>query len=366
MKKSRTRGTGMTEVAKRAGVSLSTVSRALAGNPLISEKTRRKVEKVAESLEYRVDAAGSSLRTGLTRTAGVVIPLTHAADQRFSDPFFLEMVGAIADELSAVGYSMLLSKLIEDPSAWIRTALRERRTDGIIVIGQSLHHASLNELALRDFPLVVWGARREDQSYASVGSDNAAGAELATAHLLSQGCRDIVFLGDPALPEVAARLEGYAAALKAAGLRRRSRLEIAVGFGDDSACQAVASLLAKRIRFDGILASSDSLAMRAMRTLNERGRRVPADVAVVGFDDIPFTAFTTPALSTVRQDVRLGAQALVRNLMRVIARLQTDSVVVPTELVIRGSSRRSDLGATTAVIAPRSPPIPHRRSGRRV
>ena len=332
----------MAEVAKRAGVSLSTVSRALAQSPLISEKTRRKVEKAATRLDYRIDAAGSSLRTGLSRTAGVVIPLTHAADQRFSDPFFLEMIGAIADELSAVGYSMLLSKLIEDPAAWIGAAVRERRTDGIIVIGQSLHHESLNKLARLDFPLVVWGAQREDQSYVSVGSDNTASAGLATAHLLSQGCRDILFLGDPALPEVAARLEGYAAALKAAGIPRRRRLELTVGFGDDSASQAVALLLEQGVRFDGIVACSDSLAMRAMRTLSERGRRIPAEVAVVCFDDISFTAFTTPALSTVRQDVRLGARALVHNLMRAIAGLSTESIFVPTELVIRGSSLRQD------------------------
>jgi DNA-binding LacI/PurR family transcriptional regulator len=345
---------------------LSTVSRSLAGSPLISAKTRRRVEKFAASLDYRIDPAGSSLRTGLTRTAGVVIPLTHAADQRFSDPFFLEMIGAIADELSAVGYNMLLSKLIEDPAAWIGVAARERRIDGVIVIGQSLHHTSLNELTGLEFPLAVWGAGRKDQSYTCVGSDNVEGARLATDHLLSQGCRDILFLGDPALPEVAARLEGYASALKAAGIPRRRRLEIAVSFDDDSASRAVSSLLSKRFSFDGIVACSDSLAMQAMRALRERGRSIPADVAVVGFDDIPFTAFTTPALSTVRQDIRLGAQSLVRTLMRAIAGLPTESVVVPTELVIRGSSLRKGPGAALTASPSRSLPIPQRRGGKQV
>src|SRR5690242_11788485 len=94
----------MDEVARRAGVSLSTVSRALAGNPLISAATRERVRRMAEKLGYQVDAAGSSLRTGQTRTIGVVIPLAHAADQGFSDPFFLEILGALADELAAAGY----------------------------------------------------------------------------------------------------------------------------------------------------------------------------------------------------------------------------------------------------------------------
>ncbi len=122
-----------------------------------------------------MDAAGSSLRTGLTRTVGVVIPLAHAAKQNLSDPFFLEILGAIADELSASGYSMLLQKVTEDPCGWIATLARGRRADGVIVIGQSLHHEVLNELADNDFPMVVWGSRMKDQRYISVGSDNEAG-----------------------------------------------------------------------------------------------------------------------------------------------------------------------------------------------
>jgi DNA-binding LacI/PurR family transcriptional regulator len=155
MAKKRSRGSKMAQVAERAGVSLATVSRALAGSSLISEKTRRNVEKAAAKLDYRVDAAGSSLRTGLTRTIGIVIPLAHAEKQKLSDPFFLEMIGAVADELTAVGYSLLLSKVIDDPTDWITTAVRERRVDGVVIIGQSLHHEKLNALVSLDIPLVV-------------------------------------------------------------------------------------------------------------------------------------------------------------------------------------------------------------------
>src|ERR1044071_8492864 len=149
----------MAEVARRGGVSLSTVSRALAGDTAISEETRKLVREAAESLNYRVDAAGSSLRTGLTRTVGVVIPLAHAVKQNLSDPFFLEILGAIADELSASGYSMLLHKVTDDPTDWIATTTRGGRADGIIVIGQSLYHEALNRTAESQIPMVVWGAR---------------------------------------------------------------------------------------------------------------------------------------------------------------------------------------------------------------
>jgi len=174
----------MAEVARRAGVSLSTVSRALAGSSLISEKTRSVVRAAAAQLDYRVDAVGSSLRTGQTRTIGVVIPLSHAANQSFSDPFFLEILGSVADELAASGYNMLLAKVTDDPGEWIKHVARGRRADGVIVIGQSLHHDSLNRHAA-EFPTVVWGARISGQRYVTVGSDNEAGGHDATAHLLS-------------------------------------------------------------------------------------------------------------------------------------------------------------------------------------
>jgi DNA-binding LacI/PurR family transcriptional regulator len=340
MPKKRIRSGKMAQVAERAGVSLATVSRALSGSSLISEKTRRNVEKAAASLDYRVDAAGSNLRTGLTRTIGIVIPLAHAEKQKLSDPFFLEMIGAVADELTAIGYSLLLSKVIDDPADWITMAVRRRRVDGVVIIGQSLHHEKLNALVSLDIPLVVWGARLEGQRYVSVGSDNEHGAEMATAHLIAQGCRDIVFLGDPAVPEVAARSLGHLRSLRAAGIKRKRALEVPVRFGGDAAYRAMTTLLASKLRIDGVVAASDVFAMSAMRALTERGFKVPADVAVVGFDDIPLAEFTSPPLTTVHQDCHAGAKALVENLMRAIRRDPSESIVIPAKLIVRDSSLR--------------------------
>lgn len=339
----------MAEVAQRVGVSLSTVSRALAGSRLISEETRRQVLVAAESLNYRVDAAGSSLRTGLTKTIGVLIPLAHAAKQNLSDPFFLEILGAIADELTANGYSLLLNKVTDDPGEWIAAIARGRRADGVIVIGQSLHHEALNRAASSDFPMVVWGTRMKGQRYITVGSDNEAGGNAATAHLIAQGCRNIVFLGDPAAPEVAARLEGYARALSDAGIARTPHLEVAVRFGSDTAYHAMASLIDAGAKLDGIVTCSDVFAMNAMRALLERNHKVPADVAIVGFDDIPFAAFTTPPLTTIRQNCHAGARLLVEKLMRAIRHERNESVVIPIELVVRASSLREQYRALPAI-----------------
>jgi DNA-binding LacI/PurR family transcriptional regulator len=348
----------MAEVAKRAGVSLSTVSRALSGSPLISEETRRLVRATAEQMDYRVDAAGSGLRTGQTRIIGVVIPLAHAAKQSLSDPFFLEILGAVADELSACGYSMLLSKTTEDPAEWITDLARGRRADGVIVIGQSLHHDSLDRLAATGFPMIVWGARLPSQRYVTVGSDNVAGGYDATAHLLAQGCRRIVFLGDPAAPEVGARQQGYLHALREAGLERSTRLEVPVRFGSDTAYHAIGSLITAGVEFDGVVACSDVFAMSAMSALAERDRKVPADAAIVGFDDIPFAAFTTPPLTTIRQNCHAGARLLVENLLRTIRHEPASSVVIPTELVVRASSLREHYRALPAIPGPRRSAVP--------
>jgi DNA-binding LacI/PurR family transcriptional regulator len=367
MRKKRVRANKMAEVARRSGVSLSTVSRALAGNPLISEGTSNLVRSVAARLGYRVDAAGSSLRTGLTRTVGVVIPLTHAETQHLSDPFFLEILGAIADELSARSYNMLLAKVTQDPTDWITSAIRSRRADGVIVIGQSLHHSALNSISEAGVPLVVWGAQLADQRYAVVGSDNEQGGYSATQHLLEQGCRNIVFLGDSAVPEVAARLEGYARAMREAGLPRRAHFELCVRFGSDrdTAHRAVSSMLDAGVAFDGVVACSDVFAMSAVQAIVERGLRVPADCAVVGYDDIPFASLTTPPLSTVRQNCREGAKLLVDELMRAIKRERPSSAVLPTEIVVRASSQRERYRKLPSIRATRASGSERSRRGSR-
>jgi len=340
MRKKNSSASKMAEVAARLGVSASTVSRALAGNPRISEATRRRVREVTASLGYRVDASASNLRTGLTRTIAVVIPLAHATGQRLSDPFFLEIIGAIGDELALRGYSMLLSKVTQPPGEWISTTIRGRRADGVIVIGQSLHHEQLNKAAAGEVAIAVWGARLRGQRYVTVGSDNQGGAYLVTSHLISQGCRRIAFLGDPAVPEVSARREGYVRALETEGLGRAASLEVAVRFGSDAAYDAVSSLLDARADFDGIFACSDVIAMSAMRALTERGRKIPADVAVAGFDDIPLASYTTPPLTTVRQDCLAGARILVDSVLRASAGETVESEVIPVELIVRASSLR--------------------------
>jgi DNA-binding LacI/PurR family transcriptional regulator len=330
----------MADLAKRAGVSEATVSRALADSPLIAQKTRKRIQEIAARSGYRVNPVASSLRSRITRTIAVLIPLQHEIRQSVSDPFFMELLGHIADALTERGYSLLLAKIDGGSPDWVSESLRARRADGVIVIGQSLHHAALNEAAAAGLKFVVWGQKLDDQRYITVGSDNLSGGYLATSHLIDQGCRKIAFFGDTRVPEVAARREGYVRALEQHRLDQAPRLEIAVHFGADAAYQEAKSLLASGLQIDGIVAASDGIAMSAMRALAEHKLRVPQDVAVVGFDGLPMAMFASPPLTTLRQDLAKSGQLLVEKLLDSIAGRDVASSMLPVELIVRASSVR--------------------------
>ena len=185
----------MSDIARLCGVSTSTVSRALAGSPLIQEATREMIIQIADANGYVIYPLARGLRLQRTNTIGVGFPL-----------------GAMVDEISLRGYQILVSKVTPPKPGWLRELIKAHRTDGMVVIGQSDQHAALNDAGQVYLPLVVWGAHLPDQQYCVVGLDNIAGGRMATEHLISIGRRRIAFLGDPSPPEIAQRRQGYLAA----------------------------------------------------------------------------------------------------------------------------------------------------------
>jgi DNA-binding LacI/PurR family transcriptional regulator len=330
----------MSELAKLAGVSESTVSRALTNNTLIAEATRSRIQQIARETGFAVNPVASSLRSRRSNIVSVLITLVHERNQHVSDPFMMAMLAHIADALSEAGYDMLLSKVSVHEDAWIEQIFRARRPAGALLIGQSFEHAAIERAAQAGLPLVVWGARLPRQSYVTVGTDNAQGGQLATSHLIQAGCRRIVFLGEPSLPEVSLRLKGYHAAHKQAGLPEIPGLIVPCGFDPAAAAAAAEALVGGPIQFDGIVASSDVIAMTAVRALHSAGRQVPADVAVVGFDDVEMAAYVTPSITTIRQNLAGGARLLVKTLIELMAGQTVKSIVLPAELVVRETSRR--------------------------
>jgi DNA-binding LacI/PurR family transcriptional regulator len=330
----------MVDLARLAGVSVATVSRALNGSPEVSAATRQRISDLAHSLHYTVNIGAKNLRTKQNRTVAVVIPFDEQSRQHVSDPFFLAMLGSLADALTERGFDLLLSRVDANDLAAASQLCESGAAIGTVLIGQWRHHDQLAALAQRGSPLVVWGAQLPQQGYCSVGGDNLAGGHLATRHLIERGCRRIVFMGDPALPEVAQRLCGYTQAHADAGLAADPALQLNVPFETGQARAALTRLIESDTAFDAIFACSDVLAISSMQLLRLYGRSVPQQVLVVGYDDIEWASHADPPLTSVRQPIAAAGLEIVQALLDGVAGQPTPPRTLPVELVVRQSSLR--------------------------
>lgn len=323
------------DLARLAGVSPGTVSRALAGNALVNIQTREKIEAIARAHDFRPNQMASRLRTKRTGLVGVVIPLGHERQQHLSDPFFMTMLGQLADRITETGRDIMLARVIPDSPDWLIRIVDSGMLDGVLLIGQSDQVEVIEQVALRYRPLVVWGHHRAGQAHCVVGVDNVGGGRLAAARLIERGARRLAFLGDIRTPEIAARHAGFVAAAGEAGLA----VEL---FPTHLAVDAMEGEIAHHAaqidgRLDGIFAASDTIAMRTLRALADRSVTVPDQVAMIGFDDLELASHTVPRLTTVRQDIAGGAATMVDALFRRMAGEDVASTVMAPTLIVRDS-----------------------------
>jgi DNA-binding LacI/PurR family transcriptional regulator len=328
----------MADIARLAGVSKATVSRALNHSPLVNEETRTRILELASSLKYTINIGAQNLRLKQNRTVGVVVPFDSETRQHLSDPFFLSMLGSLADALTERGFDMLLSRVDAQQIDAAAQPFDTGRVIGIILIGQWRQHDQLNQLAARHVPIVVWGAQLPQQLYVTVGGDNVSGGMLATEHLVSQGRKRIAFFGDINLPEVAQRYRGYCNALAKHALPVDPQLRVSVSFMPEGGAQAVTELERRAVAYDAIFACSDLLAMTAINTLRDVGKNVPGDIAVVGYDDIELSTYFHPPLTTIRQPIRAAGQALVDSLLALVDGQGPGSSQLSTELIVRATA----------------------------
>ena len=328
--------TSISDIARLAGVSASTVSRALSGSTMISVATRARINDLAREHGFQLNQMARNLRLRRTNAIGVVLPLGRAMGQLVSDPFFLTMLGHLADGITVRGYDVLIARIVQDEPDWLEVLASSGRVDGLILIGQSTEQAAIERVAKNYRPMVVWGEYREGQGYCSVGTDNVAGGAMASRHLLGSGRKRLLFAGDPDIPEIRARHAGFLAAHREVGIEPHHVL--ATPLSPEGAYRRLSDYLAANEPPDGIVAASDVVAAAAIRALGERGLSVPDAVSVVGYDDVPMAAQLTPRLTTVRQDLRRGAEELVDRLFRRLDGDACDSHILPAELVVRGSA----------------------------
>lgn len=328
------------DIAYRAGVSQSTVSRALRGDPNVNDDTRRRIEAIARELKYKVDKNASSLRRQRSNTIAVLFFEDPSPDPSHINPFFLTMLGSITRACAERSYDLLISfqKLAQD---WNEDYEDSGKADGVILLGYGdylTYSEHLEQLVKQGTRFVRWGAVLEGQPGLSIGSDNFQGGRIVTEHLIGHGRRSIAFLGHASnhYPEFSARYRGYKTALEAAGLEAGPQVDAISS--EESGCAAAQQLLASGQHFDAIVAASDLIAVGALRGLREAAVNVPQDVALTGFDDISAAGLLNPALTTVAQDTWSAGEKLVDALLKLVQGEAVESQMLPVKLIVRQSS----------------------------
>lgn len=321
----------ITEVARRAGVSISTVSRVVNGLDRVHPGTRQRVLEIVETLNYQPSAFARGLAIQRTLTLGFVVPT-------ISDPFYLSIVRGVEEAAASEQYSLLIvSQPSVASSQRILELFTQRRVDGMVVVGVTVATEAMKHLHTQGFPLVL--LQGGPKGVVNFAVDNYGGAVAVTEHLLGLEYKRVAYIaGSNGTPDNNDRFRGFRDTLRSAGLRFDTQLFAQGDYSLGSGARATEALLARKVPLDAIFAANDQMAIEAMLVLRRSGLRVPEDVAVVGFDDVPMASYAVPPLTTVRQpgyELGFGAAKAVLGALRGEA-LPTETIL-PVELVVRES-----------------------------
>ena len=326
------------DIAQLAGVSKSTVSRALNDSPLIGEETKARIRSLARQHNFQINVPARQLSMQKSRTIAFV---THAYHEDFSvaDLFGLEILGGISNGLSKQGYDLLVIHVDPQDTKWTHQYFDTGRVDGFILMTSTRKQSHVKALMETGAPFIIWGVPQPNQKYCSVTGDNFNGGKLASEHLIRLGRQRIGFIGGPAYElEVQHRLGGYQAALKEAGMPIDPELIEHGDFSNTSGAEAVKRLLKKVPNTDAVFVNSDLMAIAAMDAIREGGGRVPEDIAVVGYDDLSIAEHSNPPLTTIRQNIPLAGKLLAQNLIQYLQSGMVTNVSIPIELIVRKSA----------------------------
>ncbi len=339
----KTTHTSLADIAQLAGVSVSTVSRALQNSPRVKPETITRIKQLAKEHNFKLNTTAQKLRTQKTNVIAVVIVMEKDTNQRISDPFVLEMLANISERLEKYGYDMLLVNSSHGRAVDLKDYLfSSNRADGVIVLGQGKDDNRLSELSSAEVPLVVWGVPyHSSQSYCFVSSDNRKGGLLATNELIKQGCDKILFLGDYEYAELEQRLLGFKDAHDIHDMSYQPDNILLCDITAEDAYRALSQRIEKNgVDFNGIFAISDMLAIGAIKALTEAGVKIPADVALIGYDDLVLSQYTFPPISTIKQNLTEAASQLVDLVIAQIQKKPVKSQTIDISLIKRQSSQK--------------------------
>jgi len=328
------------KVGQLAGVSRSTVSRVVNGHPSVSGEVRERVWKVIRETGYQPHAAARSLVTRRTQIIGVIIPESVA--RLFVDPFFPLLLGGITATCNTRGYHLMLSLFNgpANPEELYRRLVHSGHLDGVVVASARIDDPLVCRLLQDEIPFILVG-RHVDDRVRYVDADNVGGARMAVEHLIRLGHRRIGAITGPlGTPAGADRLIGYKRALEASRIAVQEDLVVEGDYSKGSGATGMQQLLPARP--SAVFCASDSMAIGALETIREAGLRVPDDIALVGFDDVPVATAVEPALTTVRQPIEgLGTMAaeLLLNLLENPPDGQAPGqrIILPAKLIVRDS-----------------------------
>ncbi|HNH79685.1 MAG TPA: LacI family DNA-binding transcriptional regulator [Anaerolineales bacterium] len=327
------------DIARLAKVSKSTVSRALNNSPLLNQQTKERIQTLARKHNFRVNVSARNLRIRQSHTIAFVTP---DCEPNFFSPeslFGFEILGGIGNELHSLGYDLLIANVNPMDTTPLNSYIGSGRADGYILLSSKNSQAIIDKMIELDAPFITWGLPLPNFNYCSVDGDNITGGTLATNHLIQNGRQHIAFLGGP--PEeltVQHRYQGYENAFQANGQRVAAKRVVYGDYSYTSGLDAMQRLLKQSPDLDAVFVNSDLMAIAAIKVILESGRRVPEDIAVVGYDDVSIAMYNNLPLTTIRQNVPMAGSLLAQNLIRHIKTGEITNVTTPVELVIRKSA----------------------------
>ncbi|MBN2508942.1 MAG: LacI family DNA-binding transcriptional regulator [Spirochaetales bacterium] len=325
------------DIARIAGVSKATVSRALNGSPLVNQETKELIVNIAKEHAFLPSSIARNLSLRSSRTIGFVTHAYSKGSCQISDPFSIELMGGAAIGLHEMGYDMLVLHVDPKNTDWAAQYLDSGKVDGFILVTSERKHNHITHLLDMGAPFVAWGYG--EGRFNSVRGDDYTGGSMAAELLVSRGCKNIACLCGPVEErDTANRLAGCTDMARNKGITLDTRLILHGTYGEESGRTVMEELLTRDNKIDGVFAFSDLMAIGAMKVLAEKGIRVPEDIAIVGFDDIEVASYVKPALTSISQHIAEGGKLLAKAITGSLHDKAISNVVMPVELIRRESA----------------------------
>ncbi|TGB02425.1 LacI family DNA-binding transcriptional regulator [Halobacillus salinus] len=326
------------DVAKRAGVAISTASYALNGSTKVSEATIERVLKAAKELNYQKNGFASDLKRTKTNTIALIL-------SDMSGPYFSELIKGVQEGASGNQYDLIACSSLGGERSTATKFLREKRADGAIILANNISTSIIEESARSDMPIVVLDRDVENPFAIHIEVDNKKGAYEVTEYLIQNGHETIGYIsGPPESHDNEERFKGFSDALKDNNLPFQSRLKITGDFTREGGYRATKLLIAQQKLPDALFYANDEMAIGGLQAFDEKGIRVPEDISIVGFDDIQLAEYVSPPLTTVRQPKYEAGALSVHMIFQMLAGEEVDrSFHLPTEMIVRQSVKNKKL-----------------------